>query len=186
MRRLKPSRIGRSALVLASMPVRRSRLPEGFIGSAVNMAARVCAAAAPGEVLVTGTVRGITRASIDVGFASRGKQRLGDESRSSPLRSRTAASTTPRRRSVDRRWLAAIGLGAVAVMALAFVALALPGPQRPRPPRHLSRLPNRWQLDRQRSERTRLRTSIRRFRSRSTIWLVGLSGVSRRTRPSIR
>ena len=144
--------------------------PEGFIGSAVNMAARVCAAAAPGEVLVTGTVRGITRRAStlvsrpEVSSVSRMNEPV-------ELFAVThGASTTPRRRSVDRRWLAAIGLGAVAVMALAFVALALhPASQRPRPPRHLSRLPNRWQLDRQRSERTRLRTSIRRFRSRSTI-----------------
>ena len=93
----------------------------------MNMAARVCAAAAPGEVLVTGTVRGITRASIDVGFASRGKQRLKDERAGRAFAVTHGASTTPRRRSVDRRWLAAIGLGAVAVMALAFVALAPPG-----------------------------------------------------------
>lgn len=50
--------------------------PEGFVGSAVNVAARVCATANPGEVLVTGTVRGITQASIPVGFASRGRRRL--------------------------------------------------------------------------------------------------------------
>ena len=44
---------------------------DGFIGSAVNLAARVCATANPGEVLVTGTVRGIAQASVTVGFASR-------------------------------------------------------------------------------------------------------------------
>ena len=48
----------------------------GFVGSAVNLAARVCATASPGEVLVTSTVRGITQASIAVGFASRGRRRL--------------------------------------------------------------------------------------------------------------
>jgi class 3 adenylate cyclase len=49
---------------------------EGYIGTAVNLAARVCAAARPGEVLVTSTVRGITQASIPVGFIARGRLRL--------------------------------------------------------------------------------------------------------------
>ena len=49
---------------------------EGYIGTAVNLAARVCAAARPGEVLVTSTVRGITQASIPVGFIARGHMRL--------------------------------------------------------------------------------------------------------------
>jgi len=49
---------------------------EGYIGTAVNLAARVCAAARPGEVLVTSTVRGITQASIQVGFIARGHMRL--------------------------------------------------------------------------------------------------------------
>lgn len=49
---------------------------EGFIGSAVNLAARVCAIARPGEVLVTSTVKGITQASIPVGFVNRGRRRL--------------------------------------------------------------------------------------------------------------
>ena len=49
---------------------------EGYIGSAVNGAARLCAAARPGEVLVTSTVKGITQASIPVGFIARGRRRL--------------------------------------------------------------------------------------------------------------
>jgi hypothetical protein len=52
-------------------------VPEGgYIGTAVNLAARVCAAAGPGELLVTSTVRGIAQASIPVTFVSRGKRRL--------------------------------------------------------------------------------------------------------------
>src|SRR3954469_16312162 len=52
-------------------------VPEGgYIGTAVNLAARVCAVAEAGEVLVTSTVRGITQASIPVTFASRGRRRL--------------------------------------------------------------------------------------------------------------
>jgi class 3 adenylate cyclase len=49
---------------------------DGFIGSAVNIASRVCAAAPAGEVLVTSTVRGITHASIAVTFIPRGRRRL--------------------------------------------------------------------------------------------------------------
>jgi class 3 adenylate cyclase len=49
---------------------------QTFIGSAVNVAARVCAVAKPGEVLVTSTVRGVTQGSIPVTFKSRGKKRL--------------------------------------------------------------------------------------------------------------
>jgi class 3 adenylate cyclase len=52
-------------------------VPEGgYIGTAVNLAARVCAMAAAGEVLVTGTVRGIAQASIPVVFVARGRRRL--------------------------------------------------------------------------------------------------------------
>lgn len=49
---------------------------EGYIGRAVNIAARLCAAAKPGEVLVSSTVKGITQASIPVGFIPRGRRRL--------------------------------------------------------------------------------------------------------------
>jgi class 3 adenylate cyclase len=49
---------------------------EGYIGRAVNIAARLCAAARPGEVLVSSTVKGITQASISVGFIPRGRRRL--------------------------------------------------------------------------------------------------------------
>jgi class 3 adenylate cyclase len=49
---------------------------EGYIGRAVNIAARLCAAAKPGEVLVSSTVKGITQSSIQVGFIPRGRRRL--------------------------------------------------------------------------------------------------------------
>jgi hypothetical protein len=42
----------------------------------VNIAARVCALAEPGEVLVTDTVRALTRSSLAVGFMPRGSRRL--------------------------------------------------------------------------------------------------------------
>ncbi|MFL5678435.1 MAG: adenylate/guanylate cyclase domain-containing protein [Chloroflexota bacterium] len=49
---------------------------DGYIGRAVNIAARLCAAAEPGEVLVSSTVKGIMQASIPVGFKPRGWRRL--------------------------------------------------------------------------------------------------------------
>jgi class 3 adenylate cyclase len=49
---------------------------EGYIGRAVNIAARLCAAARPGEFLVSSTVKGITQSSITVGFVPRGQRRL--------------------------------------------------------------------------------------------------------------
>ncbi|HXJ36282.1 MAG TPA: adenylate/guanylate cyclase domain-containing protein [Candidatus Eisenbacteria bacterium] len=45
-------------------------------GGAVNLAARVAAAAAPGEVLVTDTVRGLARTSAEVDFTPRGAHEL--------------------------------------------------------------------------------------------------------------
>ena len=50
--------------------------PEGYVGSAVNLAARLCAAAGAGEVLVSDTVRGLTRTSGEMAFTSRGRKQF--------------------------------------------------------------------------------------------------------------
>jgi DNA-binding NarL/FixJ family response regulator/class 3 adenylate cyclase len=50
--------------------------PEGYVGSAVNIAARVCAYASPGDVLVTDTVRSLTRTVLPVRFVRRGTPAL--------------------------------------------------------------------------------------------------------------
>jgi outer membrane protein assembly factor BamB/class 3 adenylate cyclase len=49
---------------------------EGPVGSAVNIAARVCAQARAGELLVTDTVRSLTRTRLTVRFAPRGSPGL--------------------------------------------------------------------------------------------------------------
>jgi class 3 adenylate cyclase/outer membrane protein assembly factor BamB len=49
---------------------------EGPIGSAVNIAARVCSQARPGELLVTDTVRALTRTRLPARFVPRGSPRL--------------------------------------------------------------------------------------------------------------
>ena len=50
--------------------------PEGLVGSAVNLAARICALAGPGELLVSDTVRGLTRTFMPVQFVPYGRRRL--------------------------------------------------------------------------------------------------------------
>ena len=49
---------------------------EGYVGSAVNVAARVCSQAKAGELLVTDTVRGLTRTFLPVRFTDRRTRRL--------------------------------------------------------------------------------------------------------------
>ncbi len=50
--------------------------PDGFVGSPVNIAARLCALAGPGEVLVSDTVRALTQTVLPVGFLPRGRRTL--------------------------------------------------------------------------------------------------------------
>ena len=49
---------------------------EGFVGGAVNLAARLCALARSGEVLVSDTVRALTRAQVPYEFERRARRRL--------------------------------------------------------------------------------------------------------------
>jgi class 3 adenylate cyclase len=48
----------------------------GYVGSAVNIAARVCAVAGPGQLLATGTVRELTRSVVDARFVALGRKTL--------------------------------------------------------------------------------------------------------------
>jgi class 3 adenylate cyclase len=45
-------------------------------GGAVNIASRICALSAPGEVLVSATVRDLARTSAGVTFADRGEHEM--------------------------------------------------------------------------------------------------------------
>lgn len=49
---------------------------EGYVGSVVNIAARICAVAGPGELLVSDAVRSLTRSYLEVGFVPAGRRRL--------------------------------------------------------------------------------------------------------------
>ena len=50
--------------------------PDGYVGTAVNIAARVCSIAQPGEVLVTDMVRGLIRGGGRYRFSPRGRRSL--------------------------------------------------------------------------------------------------------------
>jgi class 3 adenylate cyclase/pimeloyl-ACP methyl ester carboxylesterase len=52
------------------------REENNVYGGAVNIASRICALSAPGEILVSDTVRGLARTSAGVAFEDRGEQSL--------------------------------------------------------------------------------------------------------------
>jgi class 3 adenylate cyclase len=109
----------------------------GFVSSAVNIAARICALAAPGELLASGTIRELTRSIVAAQFVFVGRRQL--KGLAEPVElfrvlPEGAAVPTGRRRegSSPRRavpW-AAVAAVAIAVLATgAAVALAQrPGP----------------------------------------------------------
>jgi class 3 adenylate cyclase len=112
---------------------------EGFVGSAVNIAARVCALAAPGELLVTETVRGLVRTSMPLTMEPRGRRHLkgirepialfamrpeGAAPRSRSQRLRSVSRRTLDRRPVLAAFAALAGVAAVAAFALALGLLA--------------------------------------------------------------
>ena len=93
---------------------------EGYVGSVVNVAARVCAQAGAGELLVTDAVRSMTRTYLDVTFSPRGRKRLKGISepialyRVTPIGDVVGVS---RWRPLMRRWpVAAAGIGILLVV----------------------------------------------------------------------
>ena len=81
-------------------PRRRDRgVDGGYVGSAVNIAARICAQAGPGEVLVSETVRALTRRVLPVNSS----RAADDSSRASPSRSSCSPSCRPVRASMPGR-----------------------------------------------------------------------------------
>lgn len=98
---------------------------DGFVGTAVNLAARVCSQARAGEVLVTGTVREAVRGTADLRFTARGSPRLKGIAESVPLFAVEASEGVAGRAAPGwlgtRRW----GRGlAIAGTVTAAVALA--------------------------------------------------------------
>lgn len=94
---------------------------HGIVSSAVNIAARICAMAEPGEVLVSETVHALTRGYLQVGFMPRGRRRLKGI-RDAVALYRVGARSTP---SQPRRW-PALGL-AVATLTVLVLVVAVVG-----------------------------------------------------------
>ena len=102
---------------------------EGYVGLAINLAARICAQASAGEVLVSDTVRGLVRSSSDVMFSARGKRRL--KGIAEPIAVYAASSTaTPAAGSAigagrsAMRWSRESGAGFSPIALGALVAIA--------------------------------------------------------------
>lgn len=104
---------------------------EGYVGSAVNLAARICSLAGPGEVLVSETVRSLVRTSLEVSFEPRGRRSLKGVSEpvelfavrlaDGPAATRSAIG---RRGQVPRLAFAAVGVAAIALVAGGALAVA--------------------------------------------------------------
>lgn len=103
---------------------------EGIVSSAVNVAARICAQAEPGELLVSDTVRALTRSYLEVSFLPRGRRRLKGIAEpvamyrvvagraTGPGAGRHAVSS-----ALSRRWLQRAGVAAAVVVAVVAVAI---------------------------------------------------------------
>ena len=112
---------------------------EGYVGSAINIAARLCSQAKAGEVVVSDTARALTRTYLDVRFEPLGARRLKglDEPialyRVVPRAPGELSAVRPRRRG--RRgtlWLA--GVAAIAlIVVLGGTAVAMWQGARPAP-----------------------------------------------------
>ncbi len=125
---------------------------EGLVGSAVNIAARVCALAGAGELLVTETVRGLVRTSIPLAIEPRGRRRLKGirepialfavrpAGAASPSRTRRLASRSPIPMQRGPILVAFAALGGVAAVAILVFAVGLLNHPKANPGAHLSSL----------------------------------------------
>ena len=103
---------------------------EGYVGAAVNIAARLCSQAKAGELIVSDTVRALTRTYLDVTFEPLGARRLkGVDEPITVYRvvpgGAPGTARPPDRRSRPRRsaWLAGIGAAALVVALVAGLAV---------------------------------------------------------------
>jgi class 3 adenylate cyclase/ABC-type branched-subunit amino acid transport system substrate-binding protein len=97
----------------------------GYVGSAVNIAARICAQAGAGEVLVSETVRTLTSSLLPVTFKSRGRRQLkgiADPIELFAVAEATEWPSAPRRRRLSRRGRVAL-VGSAALFAAAAVGI---------------------------------------------------------------
>jgi len=93
---------------------------EGYVGTAVNTAARICAQAGPNQVLVSGTVRALTAGVVDAAFAPVGRRRLKGLAEAIELYRVIGTGTSA---PVARRGRA-LAIGAAAILGAAGVVVA--------------------------------------------------------------
>jgi class 3 adenylate cyclase len=101
---------------------------EGIVSGAVNVAARICSQAQPGELLVSDTVRALTRTYLDVRFQPQGRRRLKGISDPIALyRAVAAGEGAPHADHItggaSRRWLLRGGTAIAAAVAALAVAI---------------------------------------------------------------
>jgi len=104
---------------------------DGYVGGAVNIAARICAQARAGEVLVSDTVRALTQTVLPVVFEPRGRRQLKGVAEPVALYAAIPREQAVPARPVWRRrrtWVVAAVGGLVAVVLLAGAAYVL-GPR---------------------------------------------------------
>jgi class 3 adenylate cyclase len=104
---------------------------EGYVGSAVNIAARVAAQARAGEVLVTATVRELVRGNLEASFEPRGRRRLKGVAGDVTLLAVHAGTAQGRRAHAGL--LAGAGVALVALVGVLAGASMLLGGQRTGP-----------------------------------------------------
>jgi class 3 adenylate cyclase len=99
---------------------------QGYVGAAVNIAARLCAEAAAGELLVSDTVRTLTASVLPVHFVPAGRRRLkGVPAPMVVYRVVEGRLTTPHTRlAFGRRAMIGGALAAAGVAVVAFAGLA--------------------------------------------------------------
>ena len=100
---------------------------EAFVGSAVNLAARVCAEARAGEVLVTATVREVARGGSSLRFVPRGVRRFKGIADRVPVFAVTATPAQGRSMrpplvptKLPARWIAVAATVAIGLVIAAF------------------------------------------------------------------
>jgi class 3 adenylate cyclase len=105
--------------------------PEGYVGLAVNIAARLCAQAKAGELVVSDTVRSLTRTYLDVEFEPMGTRRLKglDEpiaiDRVTPRGPANGQAAHARRAGTRRRWWVAGAAAVALVIVMGVVGAAM-------------------------------------------------------------
>ena len=100
----------------------------GYVGSAVNVAARVCSVAGAGEVAITETVQGLVRTGLPVHFVPRGTPKLKgiDQPIAIYVVRRGPAPSIPAWRRLRAR-RAAMGAGLVAAAVVVAIVANLGG-----------------------------------------------------------